>query len=51
MPQIKKIGLERAKTQLCDRWSNSQLRAWRRRMIINFPQLWSTVESLVHAHN
>lgn len=54
VPQIKKFGLEWAKTQLChtvcDSWSNNQLRACRRRIIINFPQLPSTVESLVHAH-
>lgn len=45
-------GLERAKTQLCHSvcysWSSNQLTACRRRMIIYFPQLQSTVESLVH---
>lgn len=48
VPQIKKI--ERAKTQLCGSWSNNQFTACRRRMMIYFPQLQSTVESLVHAH-
>lgn len=47
MPQIKKIGVERAKTQSCGSWSDNQFTAYRMRIIINSSQLRSTVESLV----